>query len=129
MTASTILLVPAKGDPHGLLAKGPYGSRPPMMWRCTCSPRWRACGHRKYSCTDCHSQGFPGAALVLAHEGKPAEEGLDRAGRMPRTSRGWVAKVVGYALGWWPDDVGALADPELPGTLVLLDADGREVTP
>ena len=67
-------------------------------------------------------------ALVLAWDGEPVAEGLDRLGHHPRVTRGWAEKVVGFALGWWPDDVDALTDPDLPGTLVLLDAEGREVS-
>ena len=32
-----------------------------------------------------------------------------------------------YTGGDYPHDVDGLLDPDLPGTLVLIDADGREV--
>lgn len=44
---STLLLVPAPGDPHGLLAKGRCGSRPPVAYR---TSEWR---ETHEECQDC----------------------------------------------------------------------------
>ena len=114
-----VLLVPERDDPHGLLREGPCGARPPMafLWRAT--DRWLP--------MSLGDETIAPRALVLAWDGKPVAEGLDRLGHHPRVTRGWAEKVVGFALGWWPDDVDALTDPDLPGTLILLDADGQEV--
>tara|TARA_Y100001973_G_scaffold96112_1_gene150441 strand:- start:91 stop:477 length:387 start_codon:yes stop_codon:yes gene_type:complete len=119
-----ILLVPEEGDPRGLLKLGPCYARPPMafVWdgRYLRLPeddgRWQAC---------CPSWPKPGDALVLAWDGKPVEEGIDRGKRA--ASRAWLEHLVGCALGRLTDDVDALLDPDLPGTLVLIDAEGREV--
>jgi len=127
-----VLLVPEEGDPHGLLSEGPCGAKVPMMWQCTCGPRWMPCGSRKYSCAQCRSQGFPGKALVLAWEGKAVPEGLDRADRVLHVPHGhWFHLVIASILrgdhrGWPP--FGALASGRF-GTILLLDAKGREITP
>jgi len=126
-----ILLVPETGDPLGLLKDGPCGARPPMArrWTDTTNTYWDSCGapsgvpqaplYRMYD---------SGEALVLAWDGKPVPEGVERLGRPPgRCGVGWVREVVGVHLGTHPDDSDALTDPDLPGTLVLLDAAGREV--
>jgi len=123
-----ILLVPEKGDPLGLLADGVCGSRPPMAVRRT-YPRvvhesnelgdptapcevCRACG-RPWPCdtpgkveSEGHVRWKPANryttvfdALVLAWDGKPVPEGVERLGRPPGRS----------------------------GTLVLIDVDGKEI--
>lgn len=114
-----VLLVPAEGDPHGLLREGPCGARPPMVWtlRCErCGDIWVPRGgpsskaafqaHRHHwertglnARTACRWQGP--TALVLAWGGQPVPEGMDRLARCP------AMKV---------------------GTILLLDADGREVS-
>jgi len=115
-----VLLIPEAGNPHGLLQEGPCGARPPMA-----SPYEGKFEAHTSDWAPC----WPGeTALVLAWDGEPVAEGLDRLGRAENVTREWVSKVVGFALGWWPDDVDALTDPDLPGTLVLLDAEGREVS-
>ena len=115
-----ILLIPEEGDPRGLLKLGPCDARPPMafVWdgRYLRLPeddgRWQAC---------CPSWPKPGDALVLAWDGDAVVEGLDRAsrtfygGRSPWCGNGFNVILVHRAM--W----------ESLGTLVLIDAEGREV--
>ena len=80
-----ILLVPPPGDPHGLLAPGKCGARVPIVFRCACK-QWRACGDGPCIC------GYGASlehALVLAWDGEPVVEGLDR---WWRTGKGAVGK-------------------------------------
>lgn len=115
-----VLLVPPKGDgdPHGLLVEGPCGARPPTAYIPNRGWKWR-----EGPC----AEEFPiRRGLVLAWEGKPVPEGLERSVRAAK-SRAWVEYLVGCALGRLADDVDGLSDPDLPGILVLLDAEGREV--
>jgi hypothetical protein len=80
-TMSAILLVPTPGDPHGLLAPGVCGARVPTLYNST------SCGydaHRGWRERhdvrgDCYMCGHPDEALVLAWEGEPVPEGVDRA--------------------------------------------------
>lgn len=69
MTISTILLVPADGDPHGLLADGVCGARPPLMVS--------SCGGAWTPEEDCPN-GYDTMAIVLAYHGKPVLEGCNR---------------------------------------------------
>ena len=122
MTVHAILLVPAEGDPLGLLAEGPCGARPPVAWN----------GHNN-GAPDVWwpHPGTPGTArydtlaLVLAWDGKPVPEGLDRLERCSgrtRNAEAWVSHAMAgrswgaHRLGEW-------------GRLVRLDADGHEVSP
>ena len=110
-----VLLVPAEGDPHGLLREGPCGARPPMAFL------WRAVG--RWLAMSPGDETIAPRALVLAWGGEPVAEGLDRLAR---------------CLGWEPPgdgiDVEEMLDLWLSGlrtktgTLVLLDAEGREVS-
>ena len=103
-----ILLVPAEGDPHGLLKEGPCGARPPMAY--WYKGAWAPCTARAAHSHDKRR------ALVLAWDGKTVREGCDRAD--------WS--------GVWVDDLRRLC-PDLRrlcteiGTLALLDADGKEI--
>ena len=110
-----ILLIPTEGDPHGLLAEGPCGARPPMAWlRGRRDGIWRP------------APWFPDEreplwALVLAWDGEPGDEVqpyIERAG----IDYALLAPFVTYALKGM--DIG---QGPWPGTLVLLDAEGREV--
>ncbi len=104
-----VLLVPAEGDPHGLLREGPCGARPPMAWMN--GPRWVF----GWASERAHVR-----ALVLAWGGKPVP-----------VSDGWLrcshitVPLMEQGRGF---DVlrDALADV---GKVVLLDAEGREVNP
>jgi hypothetical protein len=108
-----VLLIPAEGDPHGLLAEGPCGARPPLAWRLGQGPRWTSyAGQTAGTCP----------ALVLAWNGKPVAEVqpyIERAG----IDYTLLAPFVAYALKGM--DVG---QGPWPGTLVLINAEGREVS-
>lgn len=129
-----VLIVPAESDPHGLLREGPCGARPPIVHE---AHKQSAFGPNTTVWTTSEATVYTSKkqapymphrrALALAWEGKPVPEGLDRLGRAPAVTREWVSHVVGVALGWWPGDVDVLTDHQLPGALVLLDAEGREV--
>lgn len=132
-----VLLIPEEGDPRGLLEGGPCGAQPPIAQEYADGLRsWWQSGDDDRHAEHWRSRTTPRSwayrtgrrALVLAWDGGPVAEGLDRLGRAENVTREWVSKVVGFALGWWPDDVDALTDPDLPGTLVFLDAEGREVS-
>jgi hypothetical protein len=116
-----VLLVPHEGDPHKLLAEGPCGARPPTAWLDhdgKGNSWWRA---------GCKVAGIEEHdALVLAWCGEPVEVGCFYAAQGSRflctTS---VRNIVQFALhGTYHGDRPIL---EERGTLILLDAEGREV--
>lgn len=140
-----ILLIPAEGS--DLLREGPCGARPPMVvdhmhkhgalcWNPTC-------GRARHLMREGRS------ALVLAWAGEPVVEGCDRVdwaqhegrrsltpGRIQTANYTPMREDVPEGL-WWPFEKAWLAchagdhmdawDGSL-GTLILLDADGREVS-
>jgi hypothetical protein len=118
----TVLLVPTEGDPHGLLKEGPCGARPPMAWYCDDYQAWEQ-WHRGMD----HSEPTAWAvmvernkcALVLAWDGEPVPEGMDRAARIDPHYRG-EAWVSSRNLGAGMEHLGY-------GTRVLLDDDDQEV--
>lgn len=118
-----ILLKPAPGDPHGLLKEGPCGARPPMAGK-----------HDGYW-YEYESDGALGLvveqpdghwdspepdarALVLAWDGKPVAEGMDRAARVSPhyRSEAWNSA---RAMGREMERFGY-------GALVQIDAEGRK---
>ena len=128
-----VLLIPAEGDPFGLLAEGPCGARPPTaaFWMCRQ-------GHQEHGTWMGIAGGCPhpdhegrlrplriGAglsALVLAWDGGTVAEVqpyIERAG----IDYALLAPFVAYALRGM--DIG---QGPWPGTLVLIDAEGREVS-
>ena len=119
---NAVLLVPADGDPNGLLREGPCGGRPPTAYTTWVDGKsdgqWRA--------NDDSMDIEPGDALVLAWDGEPVAEGLDRLYRALHGSGCCVhfrsPAAVSAALGWSQDALRGCA-------LVHLDSDGREVTP
>ncbi len=116
-----VLLVPAEGDPHGLIAEGPCGARPPVAYRDL--NRWT---------DDPPATVWPPApfALVLAWEGKPVAEGIFRVS-CNDTEYGiddWILAVT-YILTGIDNGVTLLEASEDFGAPVLLDADGNEVSP
>ena len=123
-----VLLAPHEGDPHGLLAEGPCGARPPRAWFAQCCRRLVPEPHSSARyCGYCDTPSDVIQGLVLAWGGKPVPQGLDWLVLAPEVTRTWVSHVVGVALGWWPADRDLLTDHQFPGKLVLLDAEGREV--
>lgn len=87
MPRETVLLVPSAGDPHGLLAAGRAGARAPGMYM-SARGWW-----------PCRSGGGPKPqALVLALDGEPVPEGMDRA------ARALAAKVGATAPAWYQDN-------------------------
>lgn len=146
-----VLLVPAEGDPHGLLAEGPCGARPPMVVKV--GDRWynpwlslhRGVPNEQevrptdpyvvHRLTEWAIDAIPlPTALVLAWDGKPVPVLWDWSADGVRVMFNCVVRVLEAALGWSAyeddldsDDVGVLTDHRLPGTLVLLDGEGREV--
>jgi hypothetical protein len=146
-----ILLVPAEGDPHLLLKEGSCGARPPKARRLIqprlmhasngfADPTYNgekcvACG-QPWPCdtpgeveqvADAKWVPWPHAvsspcALVLAWDGEPVAEVqpyIERAG----IDYALLAPFVTYALKGM--DIG---QGPWPGTLVLVDAEGQEVS-
>lgn len=117
-----VLLVPAEGDPHGLLREGPCGARPPVV-----------CDHHGVWGASFNHGCLMRKALVLTWDGKPVAEGLDRATTAATTTPQWWVGYPALSDRSWPRHeiakwVGrALADL-CSCTLVLLDAEGREVS-
>lgn len=135
-----ILLVPVEGDPLGLLREGPCGARPPMAWTLRCE-----------RCGDLWAPRVPGSkSMFQAHR-----HHWNRTGLSARIACRWqnpVALVLAWngevvhmgchVLGWATrEDVHAIwASTEAAmrgvkparlgrhGTLILLDAEGREVS-
>lgn len=141
MKVHAVLLRVAEADPHGLLADGPCGARPPVVYRS------RGCGvghpdtwqpHDEFVRRgECYMCECPEEALVLAWGGESVWQGavwtegvvaaLD-CDETPswrllvnRVSRALVERRPA-AVNMLRRLVGDL------GTLVLLDAEGREVS-
>lgn len=114
-----VLIEPKDGDPLGLLAEGPCGARPPTASK--------AAGAAVGFPYESHPwrPGVSGAssrrALVLAWNGKPVADGLDRLSR----AVGWNPLDTNQ-INWWPMEDIALAASKF-GTVVLLDAEGQEI--
>lgn len=133
-----LLLVPPKRDPKGLLREGPCGARPPNVHWTTCPVHGRSAlvsndklppaPCPEYACGPIHTH----EALVLAWDGQPVDEGIDRAVRVLGFHRSHVYKIVMAHLGllkgpenllrWLRDDSVNL------GTLIRLDEDGKEIS-
>lgn len=137
MKVHAVLLMPPAGDPHELLQEGPCGARPPKAWRCDERYHRLKTDHgRWFSMSEAHLPALEsgGDALVLAWGGcGPVAEGMDRAARCweavtEESGRGLEA----YGL-WWcrlVDAVNLAHECQYHGlgTVVLLDAEGREVS-
>jgi hypothetical protein len=126
-STSAILLIPAEGDPKGLLAGGPCGARPPLAGRH--AGHWYE--YEEDGALALAVQGDDGhwaepacdaVALVLAWNGEPVAAGVDRAWRAFEGSPylGQGLAILLRSLRDWPDT---------RGTIVLVDADGKELTP
>ena len=131
MKIKAVLLVPEKGDRHGLLREGPCGARPPMATpNPMCPGHWQAHAWPGPCCVS----GAP-HALVLAWDGEPVAEGLFALRKVGLENISTIPAID------WPD--GTVRLPawvysfdhlvkwcgrfDRWGTLVLLDAEGREV--
>ena len=137
-----VLLVPAEGDPHGLLAEGPCGARPPMaqymppLWEhseispASVEPKWFAWNEIPDTIPVCTNEEWqwltkPHRALVLAWNGKPVPEGVFRLWYMADDVG---MGPLGDALYEGLDELLAqLAEWCVRGTTIILDADGREI--
>lgn len=117
-----VLLVPEEGDPLGLLKGGPCGSRPPKAW--LHEGIWR---HGHASSND----NFP-RALAIAWSGVlwQARPWLERAAIRAKCERRHSIRDLLDEVVFLGEGVGALVEAlyEL-GTVVILDANGKEVTP
>ena len=116
---TTILLVPAEGDPKGLLAEGLWGARPPVAVRA--GGKWVPITQVVCQPWSMFNWEDGSRALVLAYDGKPVPEGLDR-----------VLRAHGAHPRHDYSDIGALAHAKAAGaarmgTLICLDSDGNEV--
>lgn len=83
-----VLLIPAPGNPGGLLREGPCGARPPAAHRggrCVSHEECliRHAGDSTQPAAGCNLSDFR-RALVLAWDGEPVDEGCDRAVRAVR---------------------------------------------
>ena len=150
MSVHAVLLVPEDGDPLGLLADGPCGARPPMVWLVKW---WTWEGYDQVQRTAWMTEsrfdmmdeetlaGSASRALVIAWDGEPVAEGADRLARMPgmeskaANAEGWPDGTIrapawlthgdglAYLAHWLPSMAAHL------GTIILLDEHGREATP
>lgn len=128
---AAIILIPTNPE---MLAEGPCGARPPGAWLLgakTDTPRWIAWkSHTEWQrnggafCArgDDPAVPLPPDALVLAWNGEPVVEGMDRATRLHR-GRPWTGHTMQGVL-----DLVERVFPKF-GTLILLDHSGNEVTP
>ncbi len=134
-----VLLIPAEGDPLGLLREGPCGAMPPAAaaysWNVPGeADHWDEANH--WDRTDygrsCFLGGMIGrpCALVLAWDGKSVPEGLFRAWKqtddeglddLADVLYDLDLKAVARRIAGWYRDGAPL------GRLVLIDASGHEV--
>lgn len=131
-----VLLVPAEGDPLGLLREGPCGARPPIAEHvaedmhgkgCKRTREWFAPPQR----TCCSMAGLSmlaphRRALVLAWDGEVVPEGCFRASRLGTSE--WISAVAdGLKRGYVHGFVRYQSQKHGLGTVIWIDADGREV--
>ena len=120
MTPHALILIPEEGDPHGLLAEGVCGARPPTAWLHTDDPGLWIPSDVAHDDT--------GEALVLAWDGESVPEGMDRWWRAGFKAHGaprwpyvapstWRVPILVF---WHVLEPVAL----LGGTLVALGPDG-----
>ena len=136
MSVQAVLLIPAAGDPHGLLREGPCGARPPMVYEGWEGDPLRSWWTTASATANASARFYPSRAhrraLVLAWDGEPVAEGL---GRLRRAGKGWpwaephwhVKRTLGGVHGA-VSRLRSLVAANDAGTIVLLDADGREVS-
>ena len=133
MKPHALILVPEEGDPHGLLAEGVCGARPP----CAARP-WNGSGHYP-EWVPCDEDGHPAEdppyrALVLAWDGELVPHGRPWV-RLYCRRRGWLVGALSYLLGGcfgsqWRGYVSELNKwaVERGLTLIAIDADGQVMT-
>ena len=128
-----VILVPAAGDPLGLLAEGACGARPPIAHRKECArglhkwwadsehgpSRWCGCGK-----TFGWQPTAPNTALALAWDGVPVRAAAPWL--QSRQRNRWIGTVTDLLNNTTPipSDLAVL---EEVGTIILLDVDGNEV--
>lgn len=124
----TILLIPKKEDPFGILRRGPFGAQPPTLMNFSSNPTSNKSG--RWDCS-VHIPDQPGwksppEALVLAHERGVVEEGVVwLAMRCPPIVYG---NLYGPIFGMLKE--GWVYEPlEEVGTVLLLDREGKEIQP
>lgn len=123
-----ILLFPAKGDQHDLLKLGDCGGRPPAA--CLIGEPYRD----KPTWVDGWSDCGRADALVLAWDGDVIQEGLDKAITVTTMLPGGYEnddEVLSQRMFWLDEIVqwvGAALAKLLNCTLVLIDAEGQEIT-
>lgn len=101
-----VLVVPAEGDPGGLLAPGRCGAYAPSVFRCSCG-RWDHAGCASFA------TGTPTRALPLWWDDALVPEGWDRARRVIE-AQGWSARSTMPQWTWQ-------MTPGLAGVLVLAE--------
>ena len=125
-TPHAILLIPAADIRRHLFKEGPCGARPPAIYGFRLcdehGPGWRETdGWTDDHCDHCQ-KCVPQRALVLALDGEPVPEGMDR-----------LMRALDFRPTKQPPTMGTLAEwvfgdkVEGWGVPVLLDADGKEM--
>lgn len=89
-----ILLVPAAGDPHGLLATGACGARPPLAYYFPGSKTWNALDDMSRRWRGSRPSELEPHALVLVWGSVVIQEGCDRAARVLASREGLDAGDV-----------------------------------
>jgi len=137
---SAVLLVPTEKHRGALLQEGPCGARPPVVvwWTCTDHPLWRYDPSWSYA-ERTPSGIFLKRALVLAWEDKSVLEGLERLHHhatefsLAEKCR-WKWNLKAPSDWMVPDQVfevvqvARLAEEMGLGTVVCLDAEGKEIS-
>jgi hypothetical protein len=123
----SILIVPTEGDPMGLLAEGPCGLRPSLVWKKN-DGSWSP-GRECYILTEDHVDE---GALVLAWDNKPVASAC-----LIACGEDFVPAKMLYddIASWFNDEepneyITDIADSlDFLGLFILLDVKGREVGP
>ncbi len=137
MTPHAILLIPAEGSE--LLREGPCGARPPTVLLCRTDERNRPGVPGSWHLATVPCREHPRTlALVLVWEGADVWQGMEVCARLdvPVPNTCLTAADVRHAIqaarrsDWdrdWVERIRVTASPL--GTVLLLDANGREIQP